>query len=355
MVIGYPVIGVILWWYGPSGCVQFTKIKEEIQMACCPKSIIADILKAREDKGGIVNVYYVACGGSYAGLHPGKFFLQSEAKKVTVDHYTANEFCHATPKALGVNSIVITQSHSGTTPETVKAAEIAQKAGAASVVITFDDQSPLAKNGDYVLKYEAKATADMTGMAFGLKLAVEILNQIEGYENYDEMVNGFDRIDGIVKHSKEFLTPRAKVFAEQYKDEKLIYMMGSGANYCVAYSFAICLLMEMQWVNSSAIHSGEYFHGPFEITDRETPFIILMSEGRTRTLDERCLKFLNTYAENFITIDFAKINKGRIDPSVVEFFNPVVMIPVERYYVSQMAELRGHSMDDRRYMWKVEY
>lgn len=29
-------------------------------MACCPKSIIADILKAREDKGGIVNVYYVA-------------------------------------------------------------------------------------------------------------------------------------------------------------------------------------------------------------------------------------------------------------------------------------------------------
>ena len=111
-------------------------------MACCPKSIVADILKAREEKGGIVNVYYVACGGSYAGLYPGKFFLQSEAKKVTVDHYTANEFCHATPKALGPNSIVITQSHSGTTPETVKAAEIAQKAGAASVVITFDDQSP---------------------------------------------------------------------------------------------------------------------------------------------------------------------------------------------------------------------
>ena len=47
-------------------------------MAFCPKSIIADILKAREDKGGIVNVYYVACGGSYAGLHPGKYFLQSD-------------------------------------------------------------------------------------------------------------------------------------------------------------------------------------------------------------------------------------------------------------------------------------
>ncbi len=324
-------------------------------MACCPKSIIADILKAREDKGGIVNVYYVACGGSYAGLHPGKYFLQSEAKKVTVDHYTANEFCHATPKALGPNSIVITQSHSGTTPETVKAAEIAQKAGAASVVITFDDQSPLAKNGDYVLKYEAKATADMTGMAFGLKLAVEILNQIEGYENYDEMMNGFDRIDGIVKHAKEFLTPRAKVFAEEYKDERLIYMMGSGANYNVAYSFAICLLMEMQWVNSSAIHSGEYFHGPFEITDRETPFIILMSEGRTRPLDQRALDFLNRFAEKVIILDAKELGLETIDDKVSEFFNPLLMNAALGCYSYELSIARKHPLSCRRYMWKLQY
>ena len=116
-----------------------------------------------------------------------------------------------------------------------------------------------------------------------------------------------------------------------------------------------CHFMEMQWKHAVCLHTGEYFHGPFETTDKQLPMILLMGEGRTRALDERCLKVLQTYAENFITIDFAKINKGRIDPSVVEFFNPVVMIPVERYYVSQMAELRGHSMDERRYMWKVEY
>ena len=72
-------------------------------------------------------------------------------------------------------------------------------------------------------------------------------------------------------------------------------------------------------------------------------------------MDERCLKFLKTYAENYIVIDFKELNKGRIDPAVAEFFNPVVLIPIERYYVSQMAEVRRHSMDVRRYMWKVEY
>ncbi len=192
-------------------------------------------------------------------------------------------------------------------------------------------------------------------MAFGLKLAVEILNQIEGYENYDEMMNGFDRIDGIVKHSKEFLTPRAKAFAQQYKDEKLIYMMGSGANYCVAYSFAICLLMEMQWVNSSAIHTGEYFHGPFEITDRETPFIILMSEGRTRPLDQRALDFLNRFAEKVIIIDAKELGLETIDDKVSEFFNPLLMGAALNCYSYELSIARKHPLSCRRYMWKLKY
>ena len=116
-----------------------------------------------------------------------------------------------------------------------------------------------------------------------------------------------------------------------------------------------CHFMEMQWKHGVCLHTGEYFHGPFETTDKELPIVLLMSEGRTRALDEWCLKFLKQYAENYIVIDFKELNAGRINPEIAEFFNPVVMIPVERYYVAQMAETRDHSMDYRRYMWKVEY
>ena len=116
-----------------------------------------------------------------------------------------------------------------------------------------------------------------------------------------------------------------------------------------------CHFMEMQWKHAVCLHTGEYFHGPFETTDKKLPMVLIMGEGRTRALDERCLKFLKTYAENFIVIDFKELNKGRIDPDVVEFFNPVVLIPIERYYVFQMSQVTGHSMDERRYMYKVEY
>lgn len=40
--------------------------------------------------------------------------------------------------------------------------------------------------------------------------------------------------------------------------------------------------MEMQWLDSTSVHSGEFFHGPFEVTDKDTNFILLMSIGRTR-------------------------------------------------------------------------
>ena len=313
-------------------------------MACCPKSVIAEILKA---KGTIKSVYFVACGGSYAGLHPGKYFLESESKELKVDHYSSNEFCHATPKSLGEHSIVITQSSSGNTPETVKAAEIAQKAGAASIVITNKPESPLAQNGDYVLVPEKGSTAN-SGQGYSLQLAVEILNQTEGYEN-------FDRIDKIVGNATKFIAPRAEKWAKMYKDEKLIYTMGSGSAHSVAYSFAICLLMEMQWINSSAIHSGEYFHGPFEITDRETPFIVFMSEGRTRPLDQRALDFLKQYAEKLMIVDVKELGINTIDDKVVEFFNPLLLVHAIRVFAQKLSEERKHPLTVRRYMWKLQY
>lgn len=54
----------------------------------------------------------------------------------------------------------------------------------------------------------------------------------------------------------------------------------------------------MQWINSASIHSGEYFHGPFEITEPGTPFILLQSSGRTRPLDDRAIRFIERYQEN---------------------------------------------------------
>lgn len=320
------------------------------------KEIVSEIKEKMDAKGGLKHVYFVACGGSKAAIFPGLYLLQSEAKTFGATTYTSNEFVHATPKELDERCVAVVCSLKAT-PETVEAVKTANAAGAVSIAMTGSMETGMAKVGQYVVTYsngDDQIYSD-SNQSNSLRIGFELLHQIEGWANYDKAMAAYSQIDAMIDEAKRELLPAAQAWAAKVKEEPIFYVLASGPNYGVAYSMCCCHFMEMQWKHAVCLHTGEYFHGPFETTDKQLPMILLMSEGRTRALDERCLKFLNTYAENFITIDFAKINKGRIDPSVAEFFNPVVMIPVERYYVSQMAELRGHSMDDRRYMWKVEY
>ena len=59
--------------------------------------------------------------------------------------YTSNEFVKATPKVLDDTCVVLTISHSGNTPETVRAAELAKEKGAVSISLTNLVDSPLWK------------------------------------------------------------------------------------------------------------------------------------------------------------------------------------------------------------------
>ena len=320
------------------------------------KNMIAEIKQKMEERGGLKHVYFVACGGSKAAIFPGLYLLQSEAKTFSATTYTSNELVHATPKELDERCLAVICSLKAT-PETVEAVKTANERGAITIAMTGSTSTGMAKVGQYVLVYSNGDNQDYSdsNQANSLRVGFELLHQIEGWELYDKAMDAYQYIDQIVQEGKENCLAEAKAWAEKEKDEPVFYVLASGPNYGVAYSMCCCHFMEMQWKHAVCLHTGEYFHGPFETTDKQLPMVLIMSEGRTRALDERCLKFLKTYAENYIVIDFKELNKGRIDPAVAEFFNPVVLIPIERYYVSQMAEVRGHSMDVRRYMWKVEY
>lgn len=320
------------------------------------KQIVSEIKEKLAPKGGLKHVYFVACGGSKAAIFPGLYLLQSEAKTFSATTYTSNEFVHATPKELDERCVAVICSLKAT-PETVKAVETANAKGAITIAMTGSMETGMAKVGQYVVVYSNGAPQDYSNsnQACSLRIGFELLHQIEGWDKYDKAMDAYQYINEIVDEAKKECLPAAQAWAEKEKDEPIFYVLASGPNYGVAYSMCCCHFMEMQWKHAVCLHTGEYFHGPFETTDKKLPMVLIMGEGRTRALDERCLKFLKTYAENFIVIDFKELNKGRIDPDVVEFFNPVVLIPIERYYVFQMSQVTGHSMDERRYMYKVEY
>ena len=319
------------------------------------KNIVAAI---NQQRGEIKSVYFVGCGASKAELFPGKYFLEKNSKTIRVGHYTANEFCHATPAGVNDQAIVITCSLGGTTPETVAASKKAMELGAAVVAVTHDGSSPLAQNAHYVIVhgFEKNYAAKLEKMTKVLQLAVEILQVYEGYAYYEDMQTAFGQIYPLIENAVSFVVPAARKFAQDYKDAPVIYVMSSGATQEVAYAFSICLLMEMQWVNSGNFHDGEFFHGPFEIVDKDVPFVLLMNDGPTRPLDARALTFLERFGAKTTLLDGKDFGIANVIPGhVVEYFNPMVLSAVLRVYAEQLAIARSHPLTQRRYMWKLEY
>ena len=321
-------------------------------------SALGEALAARAADGDqISEVFLVACGGSLVDLYPSRFFLASESCRLRADLYTANEFVHVVPKALGDRSVVIVCSHGGDTPESVEAARIAQAMGSLTVTLTHNESSKIAAFADHNIVYEwgDESSVQNNPMAITLALCLEVLQQTESYPHYQDFRKALEQIDDVVAKARSKVSERVEVFAETYRKEKLFYVLSSGASFGHAYGFAICSLMEMQWLHASAIHSGEFFHGPFEVTDKQTNFIVLLNEGRTRPLDQRVIAFLKRYAENYEVVDARELGIGALPKSVVDYFNPILFYSVMCDYREALANIRDHPLETRRYMGKVEY
>lgn len=318
------------------------------------KAIVAEIVASHDVK----SVAFVGCGASSSELYPGYYFLKDAARTLRPFHFTASEFNQDTPAWVDESAAVITCSLGGTTPEAVEANHVAKSLGATVIAVTHVAGSALTEEADYsiVHGFELNYAAKIEKMGYVIALAVELLQQTEGYEHYDAMLDGFDRIFDLAESAANHAKGFAADFGRQFKDDPLIYYMSSGASLDVAYSSSICLMMEMQWVNSGSFHSGEYFHGPFEITDKDVPFVLFMNDGKTRKADARALTFLNRFDAKVAVVDTKDYGlSSEIAGSVVTYFNPMLHTAVFRTYAEALSEERNHPLTVRRYMWKLEY
>src|SRR5699024_9369378 len=280
------------------------------------------------------------------------------SNSLTAEVYNSNEFIYRNPAKLDQNSLVIAISHLGDTPETTAAAELAQERKATVVSFTYENESPLAKASDYRIdyKYGPQVNPAESRNILIIQLTLGLLKIKENkYEKYDALVSSLSGMDYTAKRAIEIYGNQSEKYANRYQNESMIYTMASGSNYGVAYSFAICILMEAQWINSHAIHAGEFFHGPFEIVDKNTPFVVLLGLDETRFMEERALKFLNKYGEKLYILDAKDFDLSKVDESIHGEITSVIQLYVLRSLSREFAEVRNHPLETRRYMHKVVY
>jgi len=330
-------------------CTSLEKIKKD-----------AEEIRERTDAiGGLKNVFCVACGGSLGSLYPLEYLLRCESATLHCESISSNEFVFAPPKRLGKDSVIILLSASGGTPETCTAAKKASEAGAIVISMSSNEKAALFENADYqwVSFHDAfeSATFALTDSCQALYFGFELLRMYDNYAHYEEAQRAFEVLPIVHHRAMRTIDRRIVPFGEAHKSDKVIYTVASGASYSAAYMESICLIMEMEWVNSFAIHAGEMFHGPFEIADGNTPFMLFMSNGRTRKLDERALRFLQRYSGRVTVIDANELGVSILGDNVEEFFSGIINWVAAFAYGKGLALAKDHPIREWRYMKKIAY
>ncbi len=317
---------------------------------------VKQVLKAIEGRK-FKRMYAVACGGSSALMYPSQFLVDTKAAGFSCECLNSNEFIYRDSPAVNREAVVILCSQEGMTPETVAAARYARERGATVVTIAMVDDSALQREGEFFVKYGYYETADPIDTSYGVMylLTAGILQAQGGIPIFEGMVRNLEALKPVVARAKEQYSEKAEEFGRSCRDDRVLYSLGSGTSYSQAYVFCNCYMMEMQWINAIPIHAGEFFHGPFEIIEKDSPVILLMGLDQTRFLEERALVFLEKYTDRIFKIDMKDVDFMEVEEDYKGYLGALVINNICRMFSKAIAKERGHSLDIRRYMHLVEY
>lgn len=333
---------------------MFAEYKEIMQGVARQRFFVEDVLKGITGRN-IEHVYLVGSGGSLAVMHPVKYLFDRYGGAVTAELYSSGEFAVSCAGRLNGRSLVVLCSHSGNTPETVEAAVVAHEKGATAIGIARSASSHLGRTVDYCFSYQGEVAITESKMLFLHMIAFSLLKAVNPDFPYAAGAAFIDCLPGALAAVKEAVVEKGKAFARRYREARTIYTAGSGPLYGMAYAYAVCILLEMQWINSAPFRAAEFFHGPFEIIEKGVPLVVLVGEDESRPLAERVIRFAERYTDCLTVVDTRNFSLEGFTPEQRAFAAPFVGWAVLYLYAQFLAAERGHPLDRRRYMGVVDY
>ncbi|MFL0250531.1 SIS domain-containing protein [Clostridium neuense] len=315
---------------------------------------IEDIADEITEKG-YKNIFLIGSGGSVAIMYPFEYILNSNSN-IEVHAKIAAELILMDHKHLNKDSIAIFSSLSGTTKETVAAAKYCKEKGVTTISLVGELDTPLAKVSDYVLVNYAENDNASDSIYIQLYLLIfRLMNKRGEFDKYDEFASQIEKMPEILIQVKEATENKAEAFANKYKDEAYHMVVASGNLWGEAYSYAMCVLEEMQWIHAKSIHSAEFFHGTLEMVDENTSIIIMKGEDETRPLTERVEKFVNKVSKKVSIFDTKKYELTGINEEFRKYLSPIVIASLFERISIHLEDKRKHPLSLRKYYRKVEY
>lgn len=300
---------------------------------------------------GFDHLFFLGLGGTYCSSLQVYSYMKG---KTTISVYVENaaEFLLTGNKQFTKDSIVIFSSVSGTTSELIEAVKKAKETGAKVLGFTDVGNVPLADLSDWSIVYPENEQ-----MKFFL-LANRLMYRNGEFPRYDDFNAQFKKYfaKGLVETEKA-ADDFGKAFAEKHWQDNIHYFVGTGCQWGSTYSYGMCFWEEMHWIRTRSCSCSDFFHGCFEIIEKDTPITLFLGEDEQRPLAERVKAFLPKISENYTLIDshdYHRFFEG-IDPEFMGAIGHLITRAVTGRIDVYLEDISKHSMEIRRYYRKLDY
>jgi fructoselysine 6-phosphate deglycase len=306
---------------------------------------------------GLRNVFLLGSGGGLITHGLLQYQLEQRSTHFPAFALSSNEFIFRRPALLGTGSLALVASNTGRTPEVVASARFAKEHGATVAAFTRQAGSPLADASDVAWTY-----GDDNGVGDPKQIALALLGNALLRETGDLSASEYAANTAVLEALPDALLEACREtedlnsrIAHDLAAEPIIYVLGGGPNHATAYGLAMCYLQEMQWKHAASFDSAEFLHGAMEVVIDDVPVIMFLGEETTRPIDERAKAFVQKYTSKAHFIDARDLSLSGIAHEMRPYASGFALSAVMSRLARHFEAATGHDLEQRRYMFKVEY
>lgn len=301
---------------------------------------------------GFDNILFTSAGGSLAALEPYAYTMKSMSKIPVLTEIPA-EMMLTDNAEITDRTVAILTSKSGDTKETVAAAKWLAEKHVTTISFCGEQDSPLKEATTYSVYYGDAEPHDLIAI-FVLGKIMYNKGEFQDYPQFaDELKNLGKALVSVAKASDAKGMDYAMMFDKADKEYQI--WTGSGLTWGPVYSMAMCILEECQWLRTKSVNSAEFFHGTIEMVEKGVLVCVGMGEGPTRPLDERVIRFAEKHTNQLFIFDTKDYELPGISDKFRWILSPIVMWAIFMRAYKNLAEIRKHTMDIRRYYRRLEY
>ncbi|MCP5085294.1 MAG: SIS domain-containing protein [Rhodobacteraceae bacterium] len=249
------------------------------------------------------------------------------------------------------NSLCISVSQSGQSPDIVEMARAAKRDGSLSVAITNDPASPLANTSDHTLQIHAGPERSVAATKTFVTSAVAGLSLLAEWRGDADLRGAIHTLPEALERAISIDWPEVRA---AIGEESSLFTLGRGPVWAVSNEAALKFKETCQ-IHAESYSSAEVLHGPVSIVDEGFPVLCFAAADAAQdALVEIADQVAAKGAKVFVTSKRSKAAVGidhiRTDHALTD---PLSLIVSFYAMVERVAASRGINPDAPRHLKKV--